>query len=81
MENNSNRKIKKIFFSFIQSHTGIIFKHSSELTMSEIIVLLAARKSIIQLDNKYWIKKGKNNGFDVTDSAQVTDMLGTHCLL
>ncbi|XP_029653623.1 GATA zinc finger domain-containing protein 14-like [Octopus sinensis] len=52
--------------------------------MGEIKVILTARKTLIEFDNKLWARKDTPNLFDITmgspDSAEVTDLVGMYLL-
>ena len=54
------------------------------LERSEIDVVLNARRTIMNFDNKHWVRKDRIAEFDITmgatDSAQVTDLVGLYLL-
>lgn len=53
---------------------------SSVLSMDEIKLILAFRRSVIEFYNIFWIKKDSYDGFNIpmgtSNSAEVTDIVG-----
>ena len=54
------------------------------LERGEIDVVLNARRTVMDFENKYWVRKDRIAEFDITmgatDSAQVTDLVGLYLL-
>lgn len=66
-------------------NSALIFaKNRTLLSMRETKAILAARKSVIEFDNKLWIRKETPNCFDMTmgslNAAQLNDEVGIYLL-
>ena len=59
-------------------------KQHTNLTSSDVEIIMSCRKNILMHNNEIWVKSGVANGFDVPmgafDSAQISDIIGIYIL-
>lgn len=68
----------------ILNYTLIFAKKYTPFSMKEINIILTVHKSVINFNNKLWVRKDIPNSFNismgVTDSVQIIDIKGIYSL-
>ena len=73
------------FYKYNQLNKALMFAtNHSDLDRSEIDIIITARRTVVEYDDRIWNRKNNPDEFDITigasDSAQVTDLVGIYLM-